>query len=98
MGGLPLVFAVMRDKTIDPILLALAPAIGHIVLTRTSSPRSADPEELGERVKAIAPGLPATIAPSPAAALAIAWRLSHRIVAAGSIVLLGDIMEELAAG
>lgn len=98
MGGLPLVFAVMRDKSVDGILRALAPAIGHIVLTRTSSPRSADPDMLADRVKAIAPTLPTTIAPSPAAALDAAWRRSRRIAAAGSIFLLGDIMEDLDGG
>lgn len=98
MDGLPLVFAVMRDKNIDGILRALAPAIGHIVLTRTSNPRSADPRMLADRVKAVAPPLASTIAPSPAAALEVAWRRSRRVAAAGSIFLLGDIMKELGGG
>lgn len=95
VGRLPLVFAVMDDKDADGILRALAPAVGHIVLTRASSPRSADPDVLASRVRAIAPAIGATIARSPAAALDAAWRLSPRIIAAGSIFLIGDIMKEI---
>ena len=69
MEGLPLVFGVMRDKDVDGMLRALAPAVGHIVLTRASTPRSADPVALAERVRAIAPELGWTIESSPAAAL-----------------------------
>ena len=98
MSGLPLVLAVMRDKAIDGILGALASVVGHVVLTRASNPRSADPEMLADRVRVIAPELPATVASSPAAALDVAWRQSHRIVAAGSLFLIGDIMKELGTG
>jgi dihydrofolate synthase / folylpolyglutamate synthase len=41
------------------------------------------------------PQLPMTIAADPPAALAAAWRLSARIIAAGSIFLLGDVMNEI---
>ena len=42
---------------------------------------------------AIAPDRSVTIAASPAEALEIAWRLSPRIIVAGSIFLLGDVMK-----
>jgi dihydrofolate synthase/folylpolyglutamate synthase len=95
MDGAPLVFGVMRDKDVDGIIGAIAPAVGHMVLTRASSARSADPEALADRVRAIAPTLPWTVAPSVSRALEEAWRLAPRIVVAGSIFLLGAVMEEM---
>lgn len=90
----PLVFGTMRDKDIEGMLRALAPVVGSIVVTRASSPRAADPAELGARVRAIAPRLPIAIADSPCDALEAAWRFSPRIIVAGSIFLLGDVMKE----
>ncbi len=92
-GKSPLVFAAMRDKDIDAMLRALAPEIGALVATRASSARSADPSEIAGIARAIAPDLPVTLAAEPAAALEAAWRLSPRIVVAGSIFLIGDVMK-----
>jgi len=93
---LPLVFAAMRDKDIEGMLGALLPAVGRIALTQASNPRSADPARVAAIVGKLAPDHPMTIAPSPTAALAEAWRSSPRIVVAGSIFLLGDVMKEIA--
>jgi dihydrofolate synthase/folylpolyglutamate synthase len=91
----PLVFAALSDKDIDEMLRVLLPHISHIVVTRVSSPRSADPADLARRARAIAPHVPALVESSPSAALATAWRISPRIVVAGSIFLLGDVMKEI---
>jgi dihydrofolate synthase/folylpolyglutamate synthase len=91
----PLVFAAMRDKDVDGMFRVLLPAIGAAVMTRASNPRSADPAVLAETARAIAPALPIAIEPSSADALSTAWRMSPRIVVAGSIFLLGDIMRQL---
>jgi dihydrofolate synthase/folylpolyglutamate synthase len=40
--------AVLQDKDADGILGALEPVLDEVVITRTSSPRSMDPTELGE--------------------------------------------------
>ena len=96
-AGAPLVFAAMRDKDVDGMLRALAPAVGALVLTRASNVRSADPVELATRARAIAPGPPVNVihvAQSAAEALTTAWRISPRIVVAGSIFLLSDVMKE----
>jgi dihydrofolate synthase/folylpolyglutamate synthase len=93
-GKSPLVFAAMRDKDIDAMLRALAPEIGALVPTRASSARSADPWEIARLARTIAPGLPVTLAAEPAEALESAWRLSARIVVAGSIFLIGDVMKQ----
>jgi dihydrofolate synthase/folylpolyglutamate synthase len=91
----PLVFAAMRDKDVTSMFTTLLPAVSHLVLTRASNARSADPAALAELARAAAPELPITIAPSLDEALAAAWRLSPRIVVAGSIFLLGDVLKQL---
>jgi dihydrofolate synthase/folylpolyglutamate synthase len=91
----PMVFAAMRDKDTSGMLRALTPAVSAVVVTRTSNPRSADPIALADAVRAIAPGLPVVAHDSPTDALAAAWALAPRIVVAGSIFLLGDVLKEL---
>ena len=88
----PLVFAAMRDKDVAGMFAALLPAIGRLIVTRANNARSADPEWLAQQAHAIAPALPIEIVPSLDAALDAAWRASPRIVVAGSIFLLGDVM------
>jgi dihydrofolate synthase / folylpolyglutamate synthase len=90
----PLVFAAMRDKNVDSMLRALLPVVGHVVVTRASHARSGDPAELAARIRAAAPGTPVTTTDSASDALEAAWRISPRIVVAGSIFLLGDVMKE----
>jgi dihydrofolate synthase/folylpolyglutamate synthase len=92
-----LVFGVMRDKDVDSMLAILLPAIGRVVVTRPSNPRAADPEELAARVRAIAPALPVDVVATPVAAVEAAARTSSCVVVAGSIFLLGDVMQGLGA-
>jgi dihydrofolate synthase / folylpolyglutamate synthase len=92
---LPLVFAAMRDKNIAGILAELAPAVGSLVVTRASNPRSADPSVIAEQARVLAPSLAVSTESSPALAVAAAWRQSPAIVVAGSIFLLGDVMREV---
>jgi dihydrofolate synthase/folylpolyglutamate synthase len=89
----PLVFAAMRDKDVGGMFAALLPAVGSLVITRASNARAADPEWLAERARAAAPALPIAIVPAPGDALDAAWRIWPRIVVAGSIFLLGDVMK-----
>lgn len=91
----PLVFAAMRDKDIVGMLRALLPAVGRLVITRASNPRSADPARIADQARAIAPELPISAEPEAAGALAAAWLASPRIVVAGSIFLLGDALREI---
>ena len=90
----PLVFAAMGDKDVRGMLRALLPAIGALIVTRASTPRSADPTALAAQAREIAPELPVVVEPSRTAALAAAWRRAPRIVVAGSIFLLGDVLKE----
>ena len=99
LGGTPpaLVFAAMRDKDARGMLRVLLPAVGRMIVTRAANPRSADPEALAADARAIAPALAVHVVPSPAEAIATAWTMSSRVVVAGSIFLLGDIMKEIGA-
>jgi dihydrofolate synthase/folylpolyglutamate synthase len=91
-GRRPIVFAAMGDKDTAGMLRHLAPASTAFVMTRASPARSADPAMLADIVRSVAPGTPVTIESDVGDALAAAWRLSPRIVVAGSIFLLGDVM------
>jgi dihydrofolate synthase/folylpolyglutamate synthase len=88
---LPLVVAIMRDKAIDDILEALAPAASHVVVTAPASPRAARPGDLAARLRALRPHLPVDVATDPADALARAASAGSPIVVAGSLYLAGEI-------
>ena len=90
---MPLVFAAMRDKDAAGMFRALAGAIDRLVLTRASSRRAAEPEALAAIARQVAPQLSLDVVPVAADALEAAWRTSPRIIVAGSIFLLGDVME-----
>ena len=90
----PLVFAVMTDKDVASMFATLLPAVSALVLTRSSNARTADPEALAPMAREMAPTVQVLIEPVRRDALAAAWRLSRRIVVAGSIFLLGDVMHE----
>src|SRR5262249_6267988 len=91
----PLVFAAMRDKDARGILTALLPYISSLVLTRATTARSADPQTLLDIALALAPDAHVYTADSVRSALSHAWKLSPDIVVAGSIFLLGDVLQEL---
>jgi dihydrofolate synthase/folylpolyglutamate synthase len=93
----PLVFAAMRDKDVVGMFTPLLPVVGTIVVTRASTARSESPDELAAIVRRLAPDRDVVVEPSPAAALDRAWREAPRIVVAGSIFLLGDVLERIGA-
>ena len=88
----PLVFAAMGDKDVTGMFAALLPAVGRLIVTRASNARSADPESLAQQAREAAPALPIEVAVDLTAALDAAWRVDSRIVVAGSIFLLGDVI------
>jgi folylpolyglutamate synthase/dihydropteroate synthase len=91
-GPRPIVFAAMRDKDAAAMLRHLAPAASTFVITRASQARSADPDALARIARAVAPDTAVLVEAEVDKALAAAWRLSPRIVVAGSIFLIGDVM------
>ena len=89
----------MRDKDVAGMFAALLPAVGRVVVTTARRPaRSAEPDALAAVARASRPDLPVEVAPSAADAMAAAWTPSPRIVVAGSIFLLGDVLECLGIG
>jgi dihydrofolate synthase / folylpolyglutamate synthase len=94
-GPRPLVFAAMRDKDVTGMFTALLPAVDRVILTRASNARAADPATLAQLARAAAPELPIEVVPDLAGALEAAWRAGPRIVVAGSIFLLGDVMKRV---
>jgi dihydrofolate synthase / folylpolyglutamate synthase len=93
--ALPLVFAAMRDKDIRGMLRALLPVTSRLIATRAPNVRSEEPSAILAIARTIAPSLEMSAEPSVAAALESAWRASSRIVVAGSIFLLGEVMREI---
>jgi len=94
-GKPPLLFAAMRDKAVDDMLRDLAKTVSAFVFTCASNPRSLNATHLAHRAQSIAPWLPVEVEPSPARALTAAWRIAPRIVVAGSIFLIGDVLKEI---
>jgi len=62
------------------------------VFTRASNARSADPRALVERGTALCSTTDAVAVDDPAAALETALEASPRVIVAGSIFLLGDVL------
>jgi dihydrofolate synthase/folylpolyglutamate synthase len=93
----PLVFAAMRDKDAAGMFRALLPSVASLIVTRAENARSAEPADLAATARRIAPTLAIAVEPALAPALDAAWRqsASRRIVVAGSIFLLGDVMKHL---
>jgi dihydrofolate synthase/folylpolyglutamate synthase len=91
----PILFAAMQDKDAAGMLRQLGPAASAFVLTRASRARSSDPSVLADVARAAAPDTRVLVESVLADALAAAWRLSPTIVVAGSIFLLGDVMEQI---
>jgi enoyl-CoA hydratase/carnithine racemase len=56
--GPPLVFAAMRDKDVGGMFLSQLPAVGALIVTRASNPRTTNPEELAHRARIVAPDTP----------------------------------------
>jgi dihydrofolate synthase/folylpolyglutamate synthase len=96
LDGPTLVFAAMEDKDAAGMFEALLPVVSRLIVTRASTRRSADPMRLAELARTIAPALPIAVEPESAAALTEAFRTSPRVVVAGSIFLLGDVLKVIA--
>jgi len=92
-----LVFGAMRDKDVDGMLAVLLPEVGRVIVTKPSNPRAAEPEELASRIAASAPSLSIHVIASPRHAVATATAESPLVVVAGSIFLLGDVLQAIGA-
>ena len=92
---MPLVFAAMRDKDAGGMLRPLLKQVSGVTFTRASNQRAADPHQLAAIAREVAPSVASVIEPSLPRALEHAWTRSPRILVAGSIFLLGDVLQHL---
>ena len=95
VAPLPIVLAVMRDKDIDAIVLALSPVASRFVTTEVASPRCTSASDLAERVGRLLPGTDVVSRPDPHAAIAAALSASERVAVGGSIFLVGPLRAQL---
>ena len=86
-----LLFGAMADKDASGMLGALMPVVGEIVCTTAPSPRAATAAALAALARAMAPGRHVETVEDPEGALARACALSTRVVAAGSMFLIGPL-------
>jgi dihydrofolate synthase/folylpolyglutamate synthase len=93
---LPIVLAVMREKSVDQMVAALAPSASYFVCTAPATPRAMPPSDLLAAVRRVAPGVPVEAAASPIDALARAVTYGSPAVVAGSLYLAGEIRAEWA--
>lgn len=92
---LPMVVGIMRDKKVDTLIEALAPAASQFVFTAVSSPRAATPGELRASAARVAPDVACLEVASPPDAVAAALTLGDPIVVAGSLYLAGEVRANL---
>lgn len=97
-GGLPLILAAMRDKDVAGMLQRLKPVASRIVCTAPDNPRAWPADKVSRMAAEHCPGIPRTVADSPAAALDEAWQDNETICVAGSVYLIGEVREILVSG
>jgi dihydrofolate synthase / folylpolyglutamate synthase len=94
-AGATLIFGAMRDKDVRGMLEPIAPLAGAIVATTAPGRRALPAAEVAAIARAIAPRTTVIVEPDPAAALARACALDRRVIAAGSIFLIGPLRDIL---
>jgi dihydrofolate synthase/folylpolyglutamate synthase len=92
---LPMVVGIMRDKKIDEMIQALAPAASHFVFTAPATDRAAAPGDLVREAARVAPYVPAVEFARPSDALRHAVTLGQPAVVAGSLYLAGEIRADI---
>lgn len=88
---LPMVVGVMRDKKIEALLAALAPAASRFVFTAPASPRAASPADLLRLAADVAPNVPADCVDGPLNAVTSAAASGSPVIVAGSLYLAGEV-------
>ena len=92
---LPVVFGAMRDKDVSLMLKTLLPVASVIVMTRPDTPRAHDAGELATIARTLSRAARIEVESDPAGALERAWTYCPVICAAGSIFLVGNLLERI---
>ncbi len=91
-AGLPIVFAIMRDKDVTGTLHPLLSSASRLVLTRAHTDRALDPAALADAARRAGWRGPLEVQPDPMLALEQAWAHAPEVCAAGSIFLVGEVL------
>ena len=94
-AGLPLVFGALRDKDAAGMVQAIGSAATRILCAPAGNHREWPAAELAEVVRRARPEIPVTAAANPHEALAEAWTHGPLAGAAGSLYLVGSLIEGL---
>lgn len=92
---LPLVFGAMRDKDVALMLKALLPVAAKMVMTQPSIARAYPADELAAIAATLSPGAHIDVEARPGDALERAWAHCPVACAAGSIFLVGTLLDHL---
>ena len=92
---LPIVFGAMRDKDVAMMLKTLLPVASTMIMTTTPNARAHTAEELAGIARKMSPASQIDIEPNPKGALERAWAHCPVACAAGSIFLIGALLDEL---
>ena len=95
---LPIVFGAMRDKDVTLMLKALLPVAAELVMTEPDTPRAHDAADLAAIAHKLSPAATVAVEPDPARALERAWMHCPLVCAAGSIFLVGNLLETIGPG
>jgi dihydrofolate synthase/folylpolyglutamate synthase len=93
--GLPLVFGVMADKALLPMLTALSPWARPLILTQAPGRRAADPDALAEIARALTDPPEVIVERDVSRALELAWQRGNVAAVAGSLYLAGDVLARI---
>ena len=94
-AGLPLVFAIMRDKDAEGTLAPILRYARPLIITRPATPRAMPPDEIGALVRRLGRVEGVEVEPDAGDALEAGWRRADVIGACGSIFLVGEAFERL---
>ena len=90
-----LILGAMRDKDVRAVCAALRPIAGRVIAVPVQNPRACTPPELCEIARGIDPRWHSEPSENIAAALAAADRHGQRILIAGSLFLIGEVLAHL---
>jgi dihydrofolate synthase/folylpolyglutamate synthase len=90
---IPFVFAAMNDKDVAGMLGALADVSSRLIVTEVESTRRLPAVSIAETARAVAPDLPLEVVPSPTEAVERAFAHGPLVCVAGSLFLIGAVLE-----
>jgi dihydrofolate synthase/folylpolyglutamate synthase len=93
--GLPIVFAIMRDKDVAGTLGPILPFASPLIVTRPDTARAMAPDTAAAVARRLGRDRGVAVEPDVGRALAAAWRRADRIAACGSIFLVGEALDRL---